>query len=254
MKLRQGIVVATHPEDHSVDLVMIDDGSRMVGVQVLTPNGSQRTGTFHMAPVTREGDKWDISKRTDQDQYAVVGFINTHPVVVGYLFPQINQMNLKSDRTFYFRHHSDVTVRVNEFGALSINHPGGLGISIGTPGAPEGQDDSAADEQGISRNDNIYPDLTISLRGNNSSKPGAFSLSVGPDGRLSISSRESITIGASESMTLIAKKLTLQAEKIRMETPLVEVAGDVLTDQGVSHNTHVHGGIVRGGADTDGPH
>lgn len=254
MKIRQGIVVATHPEDYSVDLVMLDDGSRVVGAQVLTSSGSARTGTFHMAPVTREGDKWDITQRTDQDQYAVVGFINSHPVVLGFLYPQINQMNLKSDRTFYFRHQSDVEVRVNEFGALSINHPGGLGISIGTPTAPPGQDDSAADARNISRNLETYPDLTISLRGDDPEKPGlAFTLGLSANGELTVTSREGITITAAKDMKLVAKNMTLQADNIRMETPLVEVAGDVLTDQGVSHNTHVHGGVDRGGSNTNPP-
>src|SRR5437868_14691257 len=134
--LRQGIVVANHPEDHSVDLVMLDDGARMVGVQILTSNGSGRTGSFSMSPVTREGEKWDITKITDQDQIAIVGFLNSYPVVLGFLYPQVNQINLMSDKASYFRHQSDVEVIVNEYGAMTIRHPGGLQIKIGVPGAP----------------------------------------------------------------------------------------------------------------------
>jgi porphobilinogen synthase len=45
--LKKGIVVAVHPEDHSVDVVL-SDGRRLTGVQVSTPNGSTRSGTSDM--------------------------------------------------------------------------------------------------------------------------------------------------------------------------------------------------------------
>lgn len=252
MKLRQGIVVATHPEDHSVDLVMLDDGSRVVGAQVLTPNGSARTGTFHMAPVTREGDKWDITQRGDQDQYAVVGFINSHPVVVGFLFPQINQMALRSDKTFYFRHHSDLEVRVNERGALSISHPGGLNIDVGTTAGGEAEPAPHADNAARNRNNGTLPNFSLSIAGEHG---GAFSLSIGPDGHLTISTKKGINVSAKESIEFTSEgDFKVTAPKIRLETPEVSVKGDVKTDVGISHNTHVHGGVMPGGADTAGPH
>lgn len=252
MKLRQGIVVATHPEDYSVDLVMLDDGSRVVGAQILTPNGSARTGMFNMAPVTREGsDKWDITQRTDQDQYAVVGFINSNPVVVGFLYPQINQINRKSDRTLFFRHHSDLTVKVNEFGEMTVSHPGGFSLKVGTPTAPQGQDDGPSDDVEINRNLETYPNFSITLRGDDPAKPGvAFSLSLGPNGELSISSRENVSISTAKEIRATAKNMIMSADKIRMETPLVEVTGDVVAG-GVSLRGHIHSG-VKAGADNSG--
>lgn len=260
MKLRQGIVVATHPEDHSVDLVMLDDGSRMVGVQVLTPNGSQRTGTFNMAPVTRDGDKWDITRRGDQDQYAVVGFIGNNPVVVGYLFPQINQMALKSDKTFYFRHHSDLEIRVNERGALHISHPGGLNINVGTTAGGEAEPAPHADNAARDRNNGTLPNFSLTIAGQGG---GAFSLAIGPDGQVVLSTKKGVNVTAAEDIKFTSQAgiefvsqndFKITAPKVRAETPSLSVSGDVNTDAGVSHNTHVHGGVMPGGADTSGPH
>jgi len=91
--IRQGIVVDTDPEDHSVDLVMLDDGSRMIGVQIVTTNGSTRSGCTNMPHCPpKSGDKWDITKRTGQDQIALVAFVRNNPLVIGYLFPQVSQM------------------------------------------------------------------------------------------------------------------------------------------------------------------
>lgn len=42
--LRLGRVVAIHPEDNSVDIVMTDDGARLVGVQALSHAAGTRSG------------------------------------------------------------------------------------------------------------------------------------------------------------------------------------------------------------------
>ena len=92
MSLRKGIVVEVHPEDHSVDIVMSDDASRLVGVQVITGNGSTRSGTSDLPEIPKRKDKWDISTPTGQDMHAIVGFFGRHPVVLGFIYPQVNQM------------------------------------------------------------------------------------------------------------------------------------------------------------------
>ena len=92
MQLNKGIVAAVHPEDHAVDVVLAD-GRRLTGVQVSTPNGSTRTGTFDMPAVPDKGDKWDITKITGQDQIALIGWAEGIPIVVGYLYPQISRVS-----------------------------------------------------------------------------------------------------------------------------------------------------------------
>ena len=75
MSFRKGIVVDTHPEDHSVDLVMTDDGSRLIGVKVLSQNGSSRSGSVDMPEVSGRKNKWDISQKTGQEVLAAVAFM-----------------------------------------------------------------------------------------------------------------------------------------------------------------------------------
>lgn len=226
MSFRQGVVVATHPEDHSVDLVMLDDGMRLVGVQVLTPNGSARTGTVHMTPVTREGDKWDASKITDQDQIAIVGYVRGNPIVVGFLFPQINQMTFKDPSTFLFRHPSDVMVTVDGKGNTQILHPSGAAIRIGDSAEVANPAGTNFDENlAVTRNMEVPAYVHVELAG------GQVSMTLSPLG-----------------------EVTVKAPiKIRLDTPLVSVSGDVVTDAGVSLNTHLHTGVLPGPSLTGPP-
>lgn len=92
MALRRGIVVAVHPADHSVDLVMSDNGARLIGVQVMTSNGSTRSGSVDLPDVIEKTNKWDVSKPTGQDMIAMVDTMRGQPVVTGFLYPQVNQM------------------------------------------------------------------------------------------------------------------------------------------------------------------
>ena len=92
MTLRKGIVVDTHPEDNSIDLVLADTGARLVGVQVMCQSASARTGTADLPVFPTKKNKWDVSETTDQDMIALIDYVGRNPVVVGFLFPQINQV------------------------------------------------------------------------------------------------------------------------------------------------------------------
>lgn len=169
--LRQGYVVATHPADHSVDIVMTDNGQRLIGVPVLTPNGSGTSGTFNMPPVPDRGDKkWDISDRKEGEQIAYVGFTRGGPVVLGYQFPRNNQMTFEDGKRFVFRHPSDVTLTIEETGAMHLRHPSGLGISIGTPSDERNGDNSGNFNANFALKNNTGATTNISI-----SMPG-FSL------------------------------------------------------------------------------
>lgn len=128
--LRKAIVVETHPEDNSVDLVMSDDGSRLVGVQVVTYGASTRTGLVDLPEIPQRANKWDITQRTGQDIEALVGFIQDgNPVVVGFIYPQISQMTFEEHRRFN-RHRSDVYTTIDEDGNIELYHPSGVFIRI----------------------------------------------------------------------------------------------------------------------------
>lgn len=193
MDLRQGIVVGVHPEDHSVDLVMLDDGSRLTGVQVATPNGSAKSGTFNMPPVPDRGDKkWDITQKKEGEQTALVGFMRGNPVVVGYLFPQKSEMTFADGKRMVFRHPSDVTFSIEESGATHFRHPSGLSISIGTPSnAKDGENEGKNADGNFAVKNNKGETTNIEIK-----MPG-FSLKADKSG-----------------IKIKAQKVTLDAKKV----------------------------------------
>lgn len=206
MELRQGIVVGRHPEDHSVDLVMVDDGSRHVGVAVLTPNGSGTSGLFDMPPVPDRGaDKWDIKTPVMGEQIALVGFMRKIPVVVGFMFPKGGQMTFNDGKRMVYRHQSDLTVSIEETGALHIRHPGGLSLSIGTPDNPrDGTNQSSAGNFAVTKNKTQRLDVSLSFPG--------FALKADKDG-----------------LTISAKKIDLKAASIKLNSKKVSTAGGLQT-------------------------
>ena len=137
MNLRIGRVSAVHPEDHSVDLTMVDDGSRLVGVQVLAQGASTHTGVFDLPDPTAPPDQWDLRQRTGREAMAVVGAVGGGAwVVLGFLFPQVSQMTFPDGR-FLHRFPSDVYMTVTKAGDCELSHPNGDYIRMGASPAHE---------------------------------------------------------------------------------------------------------------------
>lgn len=205
MSLRKGIVVEVHPEDHSVDIVMADDGSRLIGVQVMTPNGSTRTGTVDLPAIPKRKNKWDVSKATGQDLHAIVGFVGRNPVVTGFIFPQVNQM-LSADPTLRItRHQSDVMETLDGKGNYQWIHPSGTYIRFGeTPDleAPANADGGAKAD----RNTSLKPYVRLGLAG------GAMELTIAPDGSIKVTTQKGFEIEAAEQSTIKAPKLVLDTD------------------------------------------
>ena len=130
---RKAIVVACHPEDNSVDLVMCDDGARLSGVPVMSQSGSARSGSVDMPEMPNAtGDaKWDITKRHGQDMEALVATMGRgNPIVVGFLYPQISQMTFKDAKRKFTRHQSDVYHTIDGNGNVELYHPSGAYVRI----------------------------------------------------------------------------------------------------------------------------
>lgn len=211
---KKGIVVATHPGDHSVDLVLAD-GRRLTGVQVATPNGSARSGTFDMPAVPDRADKWDITKPNGQDQIALVDFVDGIPVVTGFLFPQVSQMTFDDPKMRVTRHQSDVMSSIDGDGNIQITHPSGTYIRIGeTPDkvdmASKNTDASLAADRNTGRKVNIR----IGLAG------GVLELTMTPDGAVSLKCAKTINIEAGEPVVVKAPAVTL-------DTPSTTLTGDL---------------------------
>lgn len=247
MSLRKGIVVEVHPEDHSVDIVMADDGSRLIGVQVMTPNGSTRTGTVDLPAIPKRKNKWDISRATGQDLHAIVGFVGRNPVVTGFIFPQVNQM-LSADPTLRItRHQSDVIETLDGKGNYQWIHPSGTYVRFGeTPDleAPANADgDAKAD-----RNTALKPFVRLGLAG------GAMELTIAPDGSIKVTTQKGIEVQAAEPSTIKAPKLVLDSDVEITKT--LKVAGATSLKNVTSNDKDIsdkHRHLNSGGPSTGGP-
>jgi len=188
--VKKGIVVATHPSDHSVDLVLAD-GRRMVGVQVATPNGSTRSGTFDMPAVPEKADKWDITKLTGQDQIALVDFVGDIPVVVGFLFPQISQMTFDDPKMRVTRHQSDVLQMVDGNGNIDLIHPSGFAVRIGeTPDHAQPAAKNTDASLAVDRNVGRKPYIRITMA------DGTAQVTIAPDGAITVTTKKTIDMHA----------------------------------------------------------
>lgn len=251
MSFRQAIVVATHPEDHSVDLVMVDDGSRHIGVQVATSNGSTRSGTMDMPHVPEKPNKWDITQRTGQDQIALVGEVRGHPVVMGFLMPQVNQMTFKDPKLKLTRHQSDVYSTIDGDGNMQIVHPSGAYVRLGETADKEDYTGKDFDQaMAIDRNTGRKPYVRVVV-------PGAFDLQMTPDGALTLTVEKGGNIEFGEAVTLKAPSVTLDTPQTEI-TGEVHIVGNVTVDadvvaSGISLVHHIHDGVIPGPATTGEP-
>jgi hypothetical protein len=201
MSKRIGVVVATHPEDHSVDLVMTDDGARLTGVQVMTPNGSNRSGSVDLPHITPNGDKWDITQRNkDQDMIAVVDFVGKIPLVHGFVFPQISQMTFSDPKLKINRHQSDVYSAIDGDGNVEFYHPSGAYIRIGE--APDHVDLNSKNVDksfATDRNTGKRVNIRVATGGN------TVVFTMTPDGEVSFKLEQDFKIEAQGNFSLEAQ-------------------------------------------------
>lgn len=219
MQLRQGIVVATHPEDYSVDLVMLDDGSRVVGAQVMTMNGSARAGSVDLPSVGKKKDKWDLSERTDNEATAIVGMMRGNPVVMGFMYPQVSQMTFDDPDRRMSRHVSGAYQTVKGDGSVEFYHPSGAYVRISETTEHEDLDGKNFDKN-------------LAATGNKDKK---ISIHVQAAG-----GKSSATI--KEDGTVVIKA----DDKITCNTPLLEVPNGDVVAKGVSLVNHIHKGVQPG--------
>jgi len=179
--LKKGRVVARHPEDHSVDLVMYDDGARLAGVQVLAMYASSDTGMTGLpSPGTPpSGNVWSLSEKTSRDVTAIVGFVGRAPVVLGFLFPQVGSMSFADGRQVV-KHESGTYTVIQADGSFEVYHPSGSFIRLGSGGHA---DMTAQDvDKGFKpRIDAAAPSLTLGIGSGGSS---VARLAVDPSGNL----------------------------------------------------------------------
>lgn len=264
MALRKGIVVAVHPEDHSVDLVLVDNYARLVGVQVSAGSASSRSGGIDLPDVEVRADKWNIGEPTGQEVQALVDYVGRVPIVTGFIYPQISQMTHQDGKLRYNRHTSDVQTYTDGDGNMGLLHPSGAHITIGT--APDPKDFSAQNfdkNLTIDRNTKNKVYMRVALAGN------VAVLTMTPDGACTLHLDKTLdiecttaTIKASDSIVLdtpqthITGQLTVDKETTMKAnvgvTGTVTASTDVIGG-GKKLASHTHGGVESGSKETKGP-
>lgn len=234
MTFRMGVVVATHPEDHSVDLVMVDDNSRLTGVQVMTSSGSSRSGFIDMPAVPEKKDKWNIGQRTGQDQIAIVGYLNRHPIVTGFLYPQINQMTFKDPKMRFDRHQSDVMSMIDGDANMQIVHPSGAYIRIGEePDAVDIASKNADASLKPDRNTGRKVDIRVALAGNvvklTMTKDGNVTLEMDKDLDIQVKGKANINVTGETTVTSEGDT-TVKAPLVTLDTPDTHCTGNLTVD------------------------
>jgi hypothetical protein len=126
-------VVATHPESHAVDVVVMDDNRRLSGVQVLAGMAGGNVGLSDLPEptVTDPQRPFESSNTNERDIYAVVAFVGAIPLVVGFLYPQVAECLFASKNFRVNRHASDVYYTIDGAGNIELAHPSGTYIRIG---------------------------------------------------------------------------------------------------------------------------
>lgn len=246
MELRFGIVVEAHPQDHSVDVIMTDDFSRMAGVQVLSYNGGPDVGTADLfCPAVKSGDdKWSMARRTALDLKAAIIFGGSMPVVVGFLYPQIGQMTFPDANRRVQRHSSDVYSTVDSSGNMEVAFPNGTFFRVGT--SPDHEDLTGKDfdkKWAIKKNTSAATHVRLVV-GNAGAVKADIHIAPNGDltgtfqgkgdittvGDLTITAPH-VTVNASEAATINTKTATLNAStKVELSTPLVHCTTNLTVD------------------------
>lgn len=130
-----GRVVGVHPEANAVDVEMMMDGRRIAGIQCM----SQICGTdFGMAGMDSPGvSGYDKNPNGVRDIIAVVTFMGSQPLVLGFLFPQVCQLLFEELGRYIFRHSSDVYTTISPNGDAEFYHPSGAFVRFGESTAHE---------------------------------------------------------------------------------------------------------------------
>lgn len=244
--LRRGIVVGAHPEDHSVDVIMADTYQRIAGIQVLSHNGSGASGTADLwVPDEMTGnDKWDMSKRSETDQIAVIDFSGSMPFVIGFIYPQIGQMTFADMNRRVQRHSSDVYSTIDSAGNFELAWPNGSFFRLAD--TPDHEDLTGKDfdkKWAIGKNMGVATHVRLVL-GNAGAIKADFH--IDPSGNATLSLQGTCTINVIGNTVVNTPKATVNAsESIELLTPLVHCSAALTVDGAI---TGTGGMAISGGS------
>lgn len=180
--LRLAKVVKTYPDGHSVDLVMYDDDSPQTNVQVLSSMATRRSGVSGLIDPTPPPDgEWGNQDTHDEDIYAVVGYMRGSPLVLGFIYPQVNQMTFPHKNRLTIRSPADLYATVDKDANFEMYHPSGAYIRFATDRNHEDLTAKDYDKKWkIDRNTDKRIHIHIEQAG------GVAKVNIDPDGNISV--------------------------------------------------------------------
>lgn len=129
--LRLAKVVKVHHEHRAVDLVLLDNGWQLSGVQVMAPTASTCTGALDLPEPIIEGEKWDPVLYDQRDLIAVVAETEGMAIVLGFLLPTVSEMVFEEPNRYVHRHVSDFYETIDDTANMDLVHPSDAYIRIG---------------------------------------------------------------------------------------------------------------------------
>lgn len=249
MTMDLGLVVAIHPEDNSVDLVMVEDGSRLAGVQCLAaPGASIRSGQVNLvAPGDPDaGDKWSLTGKRGFETLATVDYVGRGrmPVVTGFLFPQVCQMLFDRLNFHVDRHPSDWYQTVDDAGNVEWSHPSGSFVRMAE--SPEHENLTALDfdkKWAIDRNTARAPWLSI-LVANAGSE--VFRLRVDPSGNVTVvhtgnlsvetAGNAAVAVAGNAAVTVDGTTSITSGGAMSITAPTLAIAANIATTGTLTNN------------------
>jgi hypothetical protein len=221
-------ITAARPESNACDVEFMADGRRVSGVQVVGGCAGTDFGSSGLTGPQVEG--YGQANNGARDVYGVVGFMGNHPVILGFVYPQVAQMLFAGNRKTY-RHPSDVYVTIDDNGNTELAHPSGAYVRIGE--APAHEDLTGQDADGIwkiTKNTGRAVHIHIEQAG------GVGSINIAPDGAIVNKSAVSIT---NEAPQLIFKGQVTQTGGTSSLVGPVTVTNDLVAS-GKSMVGHTH--------------
>jgi phage baseplate assembly protein gpV len=222
-----GRVVASYPQGQSVD-VLLDNGSRLANVQLLTVDGSDASGTAHVPDVGGPADdsRWSHTASFSRTVRAVVAFIRGCPVCMGFLLPQVTQMTFNEKNRKITRHPSDVYTSIDDSGNFELFHPSGTYLRIGS--SSDHEDLTGKDFDGlwkVARNTGSAPHVHLGV-----SNAGASvaSLDFDPSGNVTLQNNGNLqaTVGGTTTVDS-AGAATVKAPSVLVDSPATVFTGAV---------------------------
>lgn len=186
--LRLAKVMRIQPGGHAVDILFLDDGSRVPGVQVMSPTATANSGLADLSgPDTEDEEEgYDPLQNEARASYALVGYLMNYPVVLGFLFPQVCEMLFADMNRRINRHGSDVYSSLDKDGNLEVYHPSGTFFRVGVTAAHEDLTGKDLDQKWkIAKN--LDKAVHVQLTVKNQAHGEVANLNIAPTGTITLS-------------------------------------------------------------------